>query len=264
MDDVDRKIIFHLLKDGRISQNKLAKLLNISSPSINERFRRLIKEGVIRGFKLFINPNTYGKYFVYVAFPNLRDIEDDRVFVKFRCLENFDVYGIEADNLSEIDRIIQDFSLNLGSPIMKYAPTQKLTLMKKNIAKILSILSENPRAEIGEIVLKLNYKAEKIRRILLELNETIKIVPEVDLMKADSILLGIFSRRLYEIKHFTVPCSIITIDNTYGDGVEVCFSGDIKESKKIVELVRRVDPYAQVMVIHEYSIRGIKIFLASG
>jgi DNA-binding Lrp family transcriptional regulator len=80
MDEIDRRLIYYLLKDGRISQNRLAKLLNISSPSLNVRFRKLIEEGIIRSFKLFVNPNIYGKYFMYVAFPNLKDIEDDRVF----------------------------------------------------------------------------------------------------------------------------------------------------------------------------------------
>ncbi|WP_252897151.1 Lrp/AsnC family transcriptional regulator, partial [Metallosphaera hakonensis] len=75
MDETDRKIIFYLLKDGRISQNKLARLLNISSPSINDRFRKLLVGGIIKGFKLFVNPNMYGKYFMYAAFPNLRDTD---------------------------------------------------------------------------------------------------------------------------------------------------------------------------------------------
>ncbi|QXJ29046.1 Transcriptional regulator, AsnC family [Saccharolobus shibatae B12] len=260
MDEIDRKILFYLLKDGRISQNKLAKLLNISSPSINARFRRLLEEGILRDFKLFVNPNIYGKYFMYVAFPNLRDMEDDRIFVKFRCLENFNVYGIEAENLSELDRVIEGFSLTLGSPIMKYAPSQNLIIIKKNIAKILSILSENPRAEIREIALKTGYKAEKIRRILLKLKEIVRIVPEVDLIKADSLLLGIFTKKLEEIKRFTVHCSVITIDNEEGEGVEICFTGGIKESKNIVDLVRRIDPYAQVMLVYDYTIRGIKAF----
>ncbi|BCU70095.1 Lrp/AsnC family transcriptional regulator [Stygiolobus caldivivus] len=161
MDDIDKGIIFYLLKDGRVSQNKLAKLLNISSPSINVRFRRLIEEGVIRGFKLFVNPNAYGKYFMYLAFQNLRDIEDDRIFIKFRCLENFNVYGVEAESSSGLDALVRDFSLALGPPVMKYAPTQGLIAAKKNVARLLSFLSEYPGADVGEIALKLKTTSQK-------------------------------------------------------------------------------------------------------
>ncbi|BCU67894.1 AsnC family transcriptional regulator [Sulfolobales archaeon HS-7] len=260
MDDIDRRIIFYLLKDGRTSQNKLAKLLNVSSPSINARFRRLLEEGIIRSFKLFVNPNVYGKYFAYVAFPNLRDIEDDRIFVKFRCLENFNVYGIEAESPFAVDSLIRDFSMVSGSPIMKYFPEQDLISANKNMARVLSILSENPRANVGEIGLRLNYKAEKIRRMLLKLKEIARIIPEVDLIKADVILLGIFTKKLEEIRSFTLDCSVITIDNRGGEGAEICFTGGIKESKKTVDLVRRIDPLAQVMLVYDYSVRGINAF----
>uniref|UniRef100_UPI0006D1E8E2 AsnC family transcriptional regulator n=1 Tax=Metallosphaera hakonensis TaxID=79601 RepID=UPI0006D1E8E2 len=188
------------------------------------------------------------------------DTDDDRVFVKFRCLENFNVYGIEADNLLELNRIIGDLSLTLGSPIMKYVPDQSPTPMKKNISKILSTLSENPRARIGEIALKLNYTTEKVRRTMLKMNEKAKIVPEVDLIKADSMLLGVFTKRLEEIKHVTEVCSVITIDSREGEGVEICFTGGIKESKDMVDQVRRIDRYAQIMLVYDFAIRGYKSF----
>ncbi|BCU70094.1 hypothetical protein [Stygiolobus caldivivus] len=82
----------------------------------------------------------------------------------------------------------------------------------------------------------------------------------MDLVKADVILLGIFTNRLEEIKRLTLNCSVITIDNGGSEGVEIRFTGGIRESKKTVGLVRSVDPYAQVMLVYNYSVRGINAF----
>jgi len=92
VDELDKKILYYLLRNGRISQNKLAEILGLSVPSLNSRFKRLIEESIIKGFKLFVNPNIFGKYFSYMTFSNLKQIDVNYIFVKFRCLENLDVY----------------------------------------------------------------------------------------------------------------------------------------------------------------------------
>lgn len=195
MDETDRLIIFNLLRDGRISQNKLAKIINLAPPSLNSRFRRLIDEGVIRGFKVFINPNLINKYFAYYAFPNLREAYSDKIFVKFNCLENFNVYGFQGESIEEIKETVDGISSELGKPIMEYIPPQTPIKPKKQYLLLIKTLVENPRAEISEIANKLNFKVSKVRRLISEL-KGFAVIPEVDLIKADSMLLAVFTKKL--------------------------------------------------------------------
>ncbi|MEM4885031.1 MAG: winged helix-turn-helix domain-containing protein, partial [Saccharolobus sp.] len=39
MDIIDKRILFYLLKDGRISQRRIASLLNLTPASLNYRFK---------------------------------------------------------------------------------------------------------------------------------------------------------------------------------------------------------------------------------
>ena len=77
MDIIDKRILFYLLKDGRISQRRIASLLNLTPASLNYRFKKLIDSGILKGFKLYINPNFQGKYQIFIAYKNYNDINAD-------------------------------------------------------------------------------------------------------------------------------------------------------------------------------------------
>jgi len=254
VDETDRLIIFNLLRDGRISQNKLAKIINLAPPSLNSRFRRLIDEGVIRGFKVFINPNLINKYFAYYAFPNLREAYSDKIFVKFNCLENFNVYGFQGESIEEIKETVDGISSELGKPIMEYIPPQTPIKPKKQYLLLIKTLVENPRAEISEIANKLNFKVSKVRRLISEL-KGFAVIPEVDLIKADSMLLAVFTKKLNDVITVTNRFSVITIPGALG-GIDVSFVGSIRNAKAMIDNVRRIDPDAQVMLVYNYEIKN--------
>lgn len=60
LDDIDRRIVDSLARDARISLKELAQQVNLSSPSVSERLRRLEERGVIRGFTIDIDPQLLG------------------------------------------------------------------------------------------------------------------------------------------------------------------------------------------------------------
>ncbi|AHC52133.1 AsnC family transcriptional regulator [Sulfolobus acidocaldarius SUSAZ] len=254
MDEIDRLIIFNLLRDGRISQNKLAKIINLAPPSLNSRFRRLIDEGVIRGFKVLINPNLINKYFAYYAFPNLREAYSDKIFVKFNCLENFNVYGFQGESIEEIKETVDGISSELGKPIMEYIPPQNPVKLKKQHLLLIKTLVENPRAEISEIANKLNFKVSKVRRLIGEL-KGFAVIPEVDLIKADSMLLAVFTKKLNDVITVTNRFSVIIIPGALG-GIDVSFVGSIRNAKAMIDNVRRIDPDAQIMLVYNYEIKN--------
>lgn len=60
IDELDRNIIDILAGDARISLKELALRVNLSSPSVSERLRRLEERGVIRAFTVDIDPHALG------------------------------------------------------------------------------------------------------------------------------------------------------------------------------------------------------------
>ncbi|MDN3352555.1 Lrp/AsnC family transcriptional regulator [Actinomadura sp. DC4] len=50
LDRTDWRILTELQRDGRLSYNRLARLVNLSSPAVAERVRRLEEAGVITGY----------------------------------------------------------------------------------------------------------------------------------------------------------------------------------------------------------------------
>lgn len=61
MDKTDWRIIDELQRDGRLSFNKLARRVNLSSPAVAERVRRLEESGVIAGYQARIDPAKVGQ-----------------------------------------------------------------------------------------------------------------------------------------------------------------------------------------------------------
>jgi len=60
MDLTDWRIVAELQRDGRLSYNQLGKLVNMSSPAVAERVRRLEESGVIAGYHARIDPARAG------------------------------------------------------------------------------------------------------------------------------------------------------------------------------------------------------------
>ena len=60
LDSTDWRILDELQRDGRLSYNQLAKRVNLSSPAVAERVRRLEESGVISGYQARVDPARAG------------------------------------------------------------------------------------------------------------------------------------------------------------------------------------------------------------
>ena len=56
LDDIDKKILKWLQKDGRETASKIAEKLNLTVPTITERIRKLQESSIIKGFQAIIDP----------------------------------------------------------------------------------------------------------------------------------------------------------------------------------------------------------------
>jgi len=60
VDEVDRRMLTELSKDGRLSMRALAERVHVSRAGCYTRFERLRREGVITGFVAVIDPRRVG------------------------------------------------------------------------------------------------------------------------------------------------------------------------------------------------------------
>jgi Lrp/AsnC family transcriptional regulator, leucine-responsive regulatory protein len=60
IDKIDRKILYQLQLDGRISNLKLAESVHLSPTAVLERVRRLTRDGFIVGYEARLNPRLLG------------------------------------------------------------------------------------------------------------------------------------------------------------------------------------------------------------
>jgi Lrp/AsnC family leucine-responsive transcriptional regulator len=60
IDAVNRRVLEELLQEPRLTMSELGRRIGMSSPAVTERVRRLEEAGVIRGYRLELNPMALG------------------------------------------------------------------------------------------------------------------------------------------------------------------------------------------------------------
>ncbi|GAB2905121.1 Lrp/AsnC family transcriptional regulator [Streptomyces mayteni] len=80
LDALDRDILFHLRRDGRLTNVELARRVGLTPPPCLRRVKRLEEAGVIAGYRAVIDPEAVGRGLevlvdVEVSANDLRTIE---------------------------------------------------------------------------------------------------------------------------------------------------------------------------------------------
>jgi len=79
MDEMDRKIIAELQKDGRLSATDLAARVGLSLSPCHRRLRALEQSGAIAGYRAEIDPKVIGLNFSAIVFVTLRQVSGDAI-----------------------------------------------------------------------------------------------------------------------------------------------------------------------------------------
>lgn len=66
--EYEKLVVYHLLKDGRLSMREISRRIGISHTTTLYYFKKLSEEGVIGPFYLYVNPNLFGFYHSFVVF----------------------------------------------------------------------------------------------------------------------------------------------------------------------------------------------------
>ncbi len=81
LDKKDIEILKLLFEDARIPWRRLARMLNVSEATVYLRVKKLVNEGVIKGFRVEVNPEKMGLHtsayiLLSVEAPRLKDARE--------------------------------------------------------------------------------------------------------------------------------------------------------------------------------------------
>lgn len=78
MDATDLKIIDILQEDGRISMKELGSRVNLTSPAVSERVKRLEENGIIVGYTAIVDPKRMNLYVQAIVHVGLKVSDHER------------------------------------------------------------------------------------------------------------------------------------------------------------------------------------------
>ncbi|VVB79514.1 HTH-type transcriptional regulator Ptr1 [uncultured archaeon] len=147
MDSIDRKIIYELDLNARISTAKLARKMHVSREKVNYRINNLLEKGVIRKFVTMINPAKlgYSIYKMFFKFQNLNKKKEEEM-INYLMKSDY-VYWIAnaqgrwdlnitvfAKDINHFDSILSEFISKYGKFILEqeFNTTLQVEILSKN------------------------------------------------------------------------------------------------------------------------------------
>ena len=154
LDDLDRKILDLLLRDGRAPASQLADQVGLSRPAVAERIEKLERAGVIRGTTVVLDPNALGRpvtAFVAARGPTLdakatkhfRELmeRDDVLEVHTVAGEDCYLVKVRTDSIPSLNLILNELS---SAPLS--LSTRTTIVMETHCEKVGGIvLGKEPR-----------------------------------------------------------------------------------------------------------------------
>ena len=131
LDKINKRILYELDKNCRISDNQLAKIVKRSREAVRNRIKKLQEDGIIQGFITSINPSKFG-YIFYKLYFQLANIPEERkkfyqYLKKFPGLYWFggndgvwDLHAtLYAENIKEINKVKNQIFTDFKDLILK-------------------------------------------------------------------------------------------------------------------------------------------------
>lgn len=81
LDDIDHKLLALLQQDDRVPVAELGKTLGVPPSTLNDRIRRLIKLGIVRGFHAHLDPEKVGLDLLAFVFVGWSDAATEKLFL---------------------------------------------------------------------------------------------------------------------------------------------------------------------------------------
>ena len=120
MDQKDKKLLQHIQQDARLSHSRLGRLVGLSTSAVNERLRKMKKQGVLKNYVAVLEPAAVGLDVCAFIQVLLRKPEDEEGFLERirdlpEVLECHHVTGqfsyllkVRAPNVSHLELLLRD------------------------------------------------------------------------------------------------------------------------------------------------------------
>lgn len=188
LDSVDRRILWELDANCRISYEKLGQKLNLTANAVRKRFEKLIEDGVIVRFMVVPHNALIGANFISIlVFTDGTENQSDLIqrigehpivhhaspiiTTEGGAYHLFGQYsGMEM--LSELGQFLR--GLEVVTEVKQYTvlfPKGERIELTKIQLRVLACLIDNPRMMIGEIAQCSKLSARRARRVLMQLQE---------------------------------------------------------------------------------------------
>jgi DNA-binding Lrp family transcriptional regulator len=101
VDDIDRKILAALQRDGRLTITELAERVGLSLSPCQRRLRTLERNGAISGYRAELDARALGLTFEALVFVTMRDADRDTV-------RTFEETVVQVPNVIQAQRLFGD------------------------------------------------------------------------------------------------------------------------------------------------------------
>ena len=81
LDEIDRKLLALLQEDDRVPVVELGKAIGVAPSTLNDRIRRLVKQGIITGFHAQVSPEKLGLDLLAFVFVGWSDPKTEKEFL---------------------------------------------------------------------------------------------------------------------------------------------------------------------------------------
>jgi DNA-binding Lrp family transcriptional regulator len=121
LDNVDRKLVALLRKDGRAPTSTLAKTLKLSRATVRTRIARLVSSGVIEGFTIQLGAGLQSRMIRAIMLVKIEGTKSESVVRELNTIvEIVDIFStsgqwdsivtLEADSIQHFDTVLRRIS----------------------------------------------------------------------------------------------------------------------------------------------------------
>lgn len=96
LDEIDRRILEELVRDGRVAVNELAKRAGVSRATAYARFDRLQRSGVVSGFTAVVDPDALGYTITAMILVNVEQGDWSQVREQLVLLPGFEYLAVTS------------------------------------------------------------------------------------------------------------------------------------------------------------------------
>ena len=277
LDNVDRKILFELDKNCRISPIKLAKIVSKSRQTVEYRIKNLVDKGVILKFQASINPHKFGHkiHKVYLKLKNIPEekeklfeylrsssnvywmgefsgkwdlifgvfSKDDKDFFEFKnkLISKFNKILIDEEGgvLIEVKQYPKKYFTNENAPSTSFAGRLENVKLDKIDFDILEVLVNNCRVSLVDLATKLKISATAIKSRMKKMEKSGVII-----QYRIAIDIGKIGRELYK--------AIIKFDE-YSEKDEKKFFNYVSSLTEIQYLIQNIWQTELELVVENYK-----------